>query len=68
MNSDLKVGNLRSQVSFCDSDRRVVLVSKDIEVAKILSRLRVVGCFPDTTDAEGHFTNSTFKIEVAADA
>jgi hypothetical protein len=58
------VGKLRQQTALCDADRRVVLVTKDAELAKLLTRVSVVGCYPDTTDEHGNWTG-TFKIEVA---
>ncbi len=60
------VGKLRQQSALCDSDRRVVLVAScmDPDIAEILSKLEVVCFYPDTTDENHSFDESTFKIEV----
>lgn len=54
------VGNLRSQCAFKDSAEPVLIVSPD----KTLPPLRVVGCYPDTTDG-GSFKIEVVRVEVA---
>jgi len=66
VNSELKVGQIWRSTQLSDADRRVILVTSDKEVMKVLKKLKVVRCYPDTTDENGNF-NSTFKIEVEAD-
>lgn len=61
---DNSVGKLRQQSALCDANRRVVLVSSDPEVRKILSQLEVVRFYSDTTDENHSFSEPTFKIEV----
>ena len=60
------VGELRQQSALSGATRPVILVSEDSEdkeLQQLLAQLEVVGCYPDTVDAEGNF-NSTFKIAV----
>lgn len=64
MNSKLTVGELRQQSALAPAAERVVLVSKDPDIAARLSLLQIVRCYPDTTDEQGNWT-ATFKIEVA---
>jgi hypothetical protein len=61
---DNGVGRLRQQSALCDSERRVVLVSSDPEVLKILHTLQVEHFFPDTTNEHGSFDEPTFKIRI----
>jgi hypothetical protein len=62
--SDATIGKLRQQSALCDSDRRVVLVSSDPEVSKILAKLEVTDMFQDSTNEHGSFGEPTFKIRV----
>jgi hypothetical protein len=64
---DNSVGKLRQQSALCDADRRVVLVSDDPQVSKLLQSLglEVVRFYPDTTNEHGTF-EPTFKIQVRA--
>jgi hypothetical protein len=57
------VGELRTQAAYAHSDTPIQLVSKDPDVARAISKLRVVAFYPDTTDTHGNWV-STFKIEV----
>jgi hypothetical protein len=59
----INVGKLREQTALSPADRRVVLVSKDRELAGRLGQLEIVACYPDTTDEHGNWTG-TFKLEV----
>ncbi len=61
---DNTVGKLRQQSALCDANRRVVLVSSDPEVSKLLKFLEVVDMFPDTTNEYGSNSEPTFKIHV----
>jgi len=56
------VGELRAQCAYQDGSTPIELVSKDPAVAHILAKLRVVQCYPDTTNAAGEWSR-TFKIE-----
>lgn len=64
-------GELRAQSAYSDAKRPVVIVTEDEELKKMLLdrgvRLVVTQFYPDTTDAEGKFSNpgGTFKIAVA---
>lgn len=58
------VGLIRQQSAFCDADRRVVLISSDPEVSRILAQLEITDIFPDTTNECGSFSEPTFKIRV----
>jgi len=58
------VGLIRQQSALCDADRRVVLVSSDPEVSRILAQLEITDIFPDTTNERGSFSEPTFKIRV----
>jgi hypothetical protein len=58
------VGKLRQHSALCDASRRVVLVSSDPEVSKLLANLEVIDTFPDTTNEKGSFDEPTFKIRV----
>ena len=58
-----KVGGMRQQAAYSDSDRPIVIVSNDPSVEQM--DLEVVRTFPDTTDQFGHFVKGgTFKVEV----
>lgn len=58
------VGELRQQSALCDATTPVVLVVEgDPVLAEALCKMRVVRCYPDTTDGAGNF-GSTFKIVV----
>lgn len=65
---DNGVGRLRQQSALCDADTRVVLVSDDPQVHKLIQSLglEVVRFYPDTTDEYGSFAEGTFKIQVRA--
>ena len=58
------VGKLRQQSALCSASYRVVLVSSDPEVSKLLANLEVTDMFPDTTNEKGSFDEPTFKIRV----
>jgi hypothetical protein len=60
---ELNVGEMRAQCAYKSADTKVQLVSKDPELGRMLSNLRVVCAYPDTTDAQGNWIG-TFKIEV----
>jgi hypothetical protein len=65
---DNGVGKLRQQSALCDAERRVVLVSDDPQVRKLIQSLglEVVRFYPDTTDEFGSFAEGTFKIQIQA--
>lgn len=58
------VGQFRQRMALTDAKTRVVLVTSNPALESIVRNLRVVHCFPDTTDEHGNW-DPTFKIEVA---
>ena len=62
---EFTVGKLRQQTALAPAYERIVLVVRDPETGRLKpSDMRVVGCYPDTTDEHGNW-RSTFKIEVS---
>lgn len=56
---DIRVGHVREQCVWCDSQRPVILVSNDGSH----NGLRIVAVYPDTVDADGRRI-PTFKIKI----
>lgn len=61
--AELSVGTLRQRTALAPSAERVALVTSDPVLLKLLRELKVVECYPDTTDEYGNW-NGTFKIRV----
>ena len=59
-----RVGELRAQSAYCNANRRVVLVSANPELNRLLQTMEVVQFYPDTTDEFGNPDEATFKIKV----